>query len=176
MTEEPNSKPVQSLKGIIGQPEKPVSVEDMTEACAEACMPKPLTVAELIDILRALPALARVVVQDYESGFNDVTGARFQPLVGGGHREPDCLGPYVPALHDGRGDHESLAEAGVPAGDLAVLITSTRARKAGDAGEARVSHAPAVPVKPATSPEQLHGTVRRYDNPTDAVWPTNAET
>jgi hypothetical protein len=129
MTEEPNSKPVQSLKKIIGQPEKPVSVEDVTEACAEAGMPKRLTVAELIDILRALPASARVVVQGYESGFNDATGARFQPIVvGGGHRERDCLGPYVPALHGGGGDHESPAEAGVPASELAVLITSTRAR------------------------------------------------
>lgn len=129
MTEEQNSKPVQSFKGIIGQPEKPVSVGDMTEACSEPCMPKPLTVAGLIDILRTLPASARVIVQGYESGFNDATGARFQPLVvGGGHRERDCLGPYVPAIHGGGGDHESPAEAGVPAGELAVLITSTRAR------------------------------------------------
>ena len=58
MNEEPNGKPVQSLKKIIGQREKPVSVEDMTEACAEACMPKPLTVAELIDVPRTLPAAA----------------------------------------------------------------------------------------------------------------------
>jgi hypothetical protein len=173
MTEEQNSKPVQSLKGIIGQPENPVSVEDMAEACAGACMPKPLTVAELIDILGTLPASARVIVQGYESGFNDATGARFQPLVvGGGHREPDCLGPYVPAIHGGGGDHESPEEAGVAAGELAVLITSTRERETGEAG---VNPASGVTVKPATPLEQLHGTVRRYDSPTDTVWPTNDE-
>ncbi|MGF6776187.1 hypothetical protein [Paraburkholderia sp. GAS334] len=30
-----------------------------------------MTVAELIEILRALPASASVIVQGYESGFND---------------------------------------------------------------------------------------------------------
>ncbi len=33
----PDSHPVQSLRGTIGQPERPVSVDDMTQACAGAC-------------------------------------------------------------------------------------------------------------------------------------------
>ncbi|MFM0732844.1 hypothetical protein PQQ52_20420 [Paraburkholderia sediminicola] len=40
---------------------------------------------------------------------------------------------------------------------------------------AGVGPASGVPGKPATPLEQLHGTVRRYDNPTDAAWPSNDE-
>jgi hypothetical protein len=40
---------------------------------------------------------------------------------------------------------------------------------------ARVGPASGIPGRPATPLEQLHGTVRRYDNPTDAAWPSNDE-
>lgn len=42
MTREADSNPGQSLKGRIGQPDRPVSPDDMTQACAEACTPGPL--------------------------------------------------------------------------------------------------------------------------------------
>lgn len=37
MTHRPDSHPIQSLKGIIGRPDQPVSADDMTQACAAAC-------------------------------------------------------------------------------------------------------------------------------------------
>jgi hypothetical protein len=47
-----------------------------------------MTVSDLIAMLRTLPLDARVVVNGFESGFDDVTGATLQPVVvNGGHRE-----------------------------------------------------------------------------------------
>lgn len=40
-----------------------------------------MNVAELIDILRSYPAEARVVVQGYEFGFDDITSVARQPLA-----------------------------------------------------------------------------------------------
>jgi len=39
MTADPTGQFVHSLKGIVSKPEAPVSVEDMTWACAEAKTP-----------------------------------------------------------------------------------------------------------------------------------------
>lgn len=88
-----------------------------------------VTVSDLIEILQRLPATARVVVQGYESGFNDATGATPQPIVvNGGFRERDCVGPYVPTVQGGGGDHETSEETGVPANEVAMFITSTQKR------------------------------------------------
>ncbi|TDN62430.1 antitoxin Xre/MbcA/ParS toxin-binding domain-containing protein [Paraburkholderia sp. BL10I2N1] len=117
-----------------------------------------MTVAELLEILQRLPASARVIVQGYESGFNDVTGAAPQPIVvNGGHRERDRLGPYVPAVQGG-GDHESPSEIDAAADELAMLITSTRHNAAAD---------------PVLS--QLRGTVQRFEGAIGPVWSGNDE-
>jgi hypothetical protein len=92
-----------------------------------------MTVAELIAVLQTLPPDARVVVQGYESGFNDATGAVMQRIVvNGGYRERDCLGPCVPVYQAGAGEHELPNPLDTPADviEQAVFITSTRGKPA----------------------------------------------
>src|ERR1700682_3455291 len=55
-----------------------------------------MTVAERIAVLQTLPPDARVIVQGYESGFNDATGAVLQPVIlHGGHQPRPGLGGSV---------------------------------------------------------------------------------
>jgi len=88
-----------------------------------------MTVSDLIAILHTLPPDARVIVQGYESGFNDATGAVIQPIVvNGNHRPRSGLGgsTNVPASYGG--DHEEPGNAHFESEviEQAVLITSTR--------------------------------------------------
>ena len=88
-----------------------------------------MTVSDLIAILHTLPPDARVIVQGYESGFNDAKGAVIQPIVvNGNHRPRSGLGgsTNVPANYGG--DHEEPGNTHFENEVIepAVLITSTR--------------------------------------------------
>lgn len=88
-----------------------------------------MTVADLIGVLRTLPADARVIVEGFESGFDDVTGAVIQPIVvNGGHRKRMLSNrvAYVPA-DCGGGDHEAPGKPDVVDDSVveAVYITSS---------------------------------------------------
>ncbi len=90
-----------------------------------------MTVAELTEILQRFPASARVIVQGYESGFNDATGAITQPIVvDGNHRPRPGLGGSTDLPASYGGDHEEPGDTHFAgeAIEQAVLITSTRKR------------------------------------------------
>lgn len=90
----------------------------------------PMTVAELIAVLQTLPLDVRVIVQGYESGFNDAAGAMIQPVVvNGNHRARPGLGGATDIPADfGSGDHEEPGSADFESEviEQAVFITSTR--------------------------------------------------
>jgi hypothetical protein len=88
-----------------------------------------MTVSDLIAILHALPPDARVIVQGYESGFNDATGAAITPIVANGnHRPRPGLGGSINMPANYGGDHEEPGNAHFESEviEQAVLITSTR--------------------------------------------------
>jgi hypothetical protein len=94
-----------------------------------------MTVSDLIAILHTLSPDARVIVQGYESGFNDATGAVIQPIVVNGNHQPrPGLGGGVDIPADyGGGDHEapddmSRVDLATLKSEQAVYITSTRKR------------------------------------------------
>jgi len=94
-----------------------------------------MTVAELIAVLRNLPPDARAIVQGYESGFNDATGAVLQPVIlDGGHQPRPGMGGSTDIPVDyGGGDHQapddmSRMDLPICKPEQAVYITSTRTR------------------------------------------------
>ncbi len=67
-----------------------------------------MKVKDLIAILQAYPPGARVIVEGYEGGFDDIKGVKNQPIVINGNLVPHSgpfIGPdFVPADH-GTGPH-----------------------------------------------------------------------
>jgi hypothetical protein len=133
----PAKREVTALKGIISPPAKPVSIEEMEEAVGQHVRDmasqnpqerRPaLTVRALIAQLNTLPPDARVIVEGYEGGFDDVLGAELRPIIadggyritgkkgeglGAGHWTPrDCYeGEHTEAAADDRDDPD-YAEA-----------------------------------------------------------------
>lgn len=92
-----------------------------------------MTVSELIAMLRTLPLDPRVVVDGFESGFDDVSGATLQPIiVNDGHRERLIFGrvPFTP-INVGDGEHDSPNELDGPpppdtATEHAIYLTTRR--------------------------------------------------
>lgn len=67
-----------------------------------------MTASDLIEMLRTLPPNAREVVDGFESGFDDLSGATLQPIiVNDGHRERMIFGTVTFTPVDvGGGEHE----------------------------------------------------------------------
>lgn len=94
-----------------------------------------MIVSELISLLQSMPADARVIVQGYEGGFDDVKGVAAMPIIAnGGYRvvggNEGWGGPYSPRLDGMEGEHiEADVEQGSdPDFEEAVLLKSGRAR------------------------------------------------
>jgi hypothetical protein len=88
-----------------------------------------MNVAELIEILRSYPADARVVVQGYEFGFDDITSIAQQPLSIGANLNPrPGFGgvQMVPAEY-GAGPHDSPV-AGEPPDEIGVYLKGAARR------------------------------------------------
>jgi hypothetical protein len=87
-----------------------------------------MTVSHLIEILHNLPPDARVIVQGYGSGFNNVTGAVIQPIVVNGNHRPPGLGGSINIPVDYGGDHEEPDNTHFESEviEKAVYFTSTR--------------------------------------------------
>jgi hypothetical protein len=87
-----------------------------------------MKVKDLIAILQAYPPAARVVVEGYEGGFDDIKGVKEQPIVVNGNLVPRSgpwIGPdFVPAEY-GMGPH--AAPEGQPGDtELACVIQGYR--------------------------------------------------
>ncbi len=82
-----------------------------------------MNVAELIEILRSYPEDARVVVQGYEFGFDDITSTARQPLSIGANLNPrpGLGGAQVVPAEYGAGAHDSPV-AGEPPDEIAVYL------------------------------------------------------
>jgi hypothetical protein len=82
-----------------------------------------MNVAELIDILRSYPAEARIVVQGYEFGFDDITSVARQPLAIGANltARPGFGGGEVIPAEYGAGAHDSPS-GGTPPDEFAVYL------------------------------------------------------
>lgn len=95
--------------------------------------PEPLRVIDLINLLQTFPPDARVIVAGYEGGFNDLLGAKIQPvIIDGGYRvDPDgVFGPYSPRKDGIEGEHTDAMpdEHEDPDYIEAVCLLSNRAR------------------------------------------------
>ncbi|CAB3805388.1 hypothetical protein LMG28614_06197 [Paraburkholderia ultramafica] len=92
-----------------------------------------LTVRGLIEHLNSLPADARVIVEGYEGGFDDVLGAQLRPIIAnGGYREQEGFGGsrYLPRDNGMEGEHTeaSATERDDPDYEEAVYLEARRAR------------------------------------------------
>ncbi len=82
-----------------------------------------MNVAELIAVLQGHPANARVVVEGYEFGFDDISSVAEQPLCVGANwiSRPGLRGiSFVPA-ECGAGAHDTPI-GGVPPDEIAVYL------------------------------------------------------
>lgn len=94
-----------------------------------------MTVSELVSLLQSMPPGARVIVQGYEGGFDDVKGVAAAPIiVNGGYRivggNEGWGGPYSPRLDGMEGEHVEASgeQRSDPDFEEAVLLESSRAR------------------------------------------------